>query len=341
MDISSSRTIGIDIGGANLKLADDLGNCRWQSFPLWKSPNALAEQITELLKEFPTHPPVVITMTGELADCFANRDEGVRSIVASCASTLGSRCSFYGIDGKLRTAAEAIEQPFTCASSNWHAMANFAGCFFQGTGLLIDIGSTTSDFIAIDQGKVITTSSSDFDRLHRGELIYIGVGRTPVCSIIEALPFEDAMIPVMNEVFATTDDCAIIAGMIEEVPSDYDTCDGRPRTKVAAHRRLARMIGLDCERIDAESSLRMAMHVLLKVQARLTVTAEILSAPDATWILSGHGGWLLDIPADRKCIDLNTALSPALSRVGPAYALARLALEYFNIDEAVPSTLQP
>lgn len=341
MDFSIPRAIGLDIGGANLKLADDLGNCRWNSFPLWKSPEALAGKIAELLREFPSHTPVVVTMTGELADCFLNRTEGVLAIVGSCESILGSRGFYYGVDGKLRTAAEVTEQPLTCASANWHATATFAGRFFHGSGLLIDIGSTTSDFIPIEHGRVTTPSKSDFDRLHRGELIYVGVGRTPICSLVEALPIGDAMVPVMNEVFATTDDCAIIAGMIHEDPSDYNTSDGTPRTKIASHRRLARMIGLDSEQVDPQSSLRMAMHVLLKVQARLHVTAEILSAPEATWILAGHGGWLLDTPADRKCIDLNSALSPELSRVGPAYALARLALEHFQIDQAVPATLQP
>ena len=48
------------------------------------------------------------------------------------------------------------------AAGNWHALANFVGKSFCSDGLLIDIGSTTTDIIPILQGAVATTARTDY-----------------------------------------------------------------------------------------------------------------------------------------------------------------------------------
>ena len=88
MSHGETRTIGIDIGGANLKLSDGRRHHRHVPFALWRQPESLANQLVALLRECPNHDRVAITMTGELTDCFANKKAGVAFIVDQmCGAT--------------------------------------------------------------------------------------------------------------------------------------------------------------------------------------------------------------------------------------------------------------
>lgn len=322
---TSAKVVGLDIGGAHVKAADDSGRTHSQTFALWKDPQRLEEVLRQVVAHFGPAERYAVTMTGELADCFLDRGEGVARIVDAACSVLGPAVEFYAVDGRFVSADAAVADDSLVAASNWHAMATLAAQIEEDDGLLIDIGSTTSDLIPLSQGRVATTSRTDHDRLGRGELLYIGIGRTPVCAVVDTLPYLGQHSPVMNEVFATTDDCALVIGMSEPDETDTDTCDGRPRTVFAASNRLARMIGLDHRTVTLEDAAIMAAFVIGRIRARLLVAAQVLSSPGATWILSGHGSHLLTVPGERRCLDVAAMFGPELSRVGPAYAVARLA----------------
>ncbi len=71
--------IGIDVGGANLKVVDDAG-VHIHYCPLWEQ-----APITDLLRQYAAEKddPAAVVMSGELADCFENKREGISFIVAS------------------------------------------------------------------------------------------------------------------------------------------------------------------------------------------------------------------------------------------------------------------
>src|SRR5438132_14083158 len=73
--------LALDIGGANLKVADGRGFAASRPFPLWQTPQHLAVALRSLIAESPPADHLAATMTGELADCFATKAEGVRFIV--------------------------------------------------------------------------------------------------------------------------------------------------------------------------------------------------------------------------------------------------------------------
>lgn len=324
-DPSAPLVLGLDIGGANIKAADSRGQTFSCSFPLWQKPETLAAELSKISQQFTPAACYAVTMTGELADCFFDRAEGVECIVRQCQQVFGQLVLFYSVDGAFLTAQDAVDLPDHVAASNWHALASMIASSLPTSGLLIDIGSTTSDIIPLCNGQPATDSRTDFDRLQTGELVYLGIGRTPVCSLVDALPMRGHFIPVMNEVFANMDDCAILLGQTQPQATDCSTCDGKPRTAEFAANRMARMIGLDHRSVSREDAIVMAEYVLRQWQARIRIATEILSPADATWILSGHGAKLLQIPSDRRCIDLSVVLGEALSRTAPAYAVANLA----------------
>ena len=322
-----NAVVGIDIGGANLKFADGDGRSRVIPFELWRHPEELASALAAGLQAFQPASRFAVTMTGELADCYADAADGVRRIVQQVAAVVGDApgvVGYYTVNGCFVTAADALAHPLPVAAANWHALARFLADGVDRPTLLIDIGSTTTDLIPLNRRHVATPSRTDFDRLRRRELLYVGINRTPVCALVAHLPVQQQQVPVMNEVFATTDDCALLAGITPEAPDDTATADGRPRTRLAAANRMARMVGLDGHRITLDQATQMARAVLRRVDQRIVAAARRVAPAAQHWILSGHGCDLLTIPGEIATSALGASLGTELSRVAPAYAVARL-----------------
>ncbi|MEO8493517.1 MAG: H4MPT-linked C1 transfer pathway protein, partial [Planctomycetota bacterium] len=73
--------LALDIGGANLKVADGLGHAESFPFALWREPEHLVQELRTLIAQSPRCDRLAVTMTGELADCFENKTAGVTFIL--------------------------------------------------------------------------------------------------------------------------------------------------------------------------------------------------------------------------------------------------------------------
>lgn len=324
-----SRVVGIDVGGANLKYATADRTIHRRRFPMWRSPERLADAIAEDLKRFASVDLLAVTMTGELADSFADRAIGVAHIVAHVIAAAAEReidadrVGFYGVDGRFHGAAEATSLPDVVAAANWHALASEVAASIAGSGLLIDIGSTTTDIVSLAGGVVATTARNDHQRLIEGSLVYVGCRRTPVCALLDRLSFRGRESRVMNEVFATIDDARLVMGLCPTDSEDRDTADGQPRTPQHAANRLARMIGLDRRSVGVDEARELAEQILAAAKASIWQAVQIAqTAGRGPWILSGHGPDLLEIPTGQPVIDLSVTWGRGLSRCAPSYAVA-------------------
>ena len=93
---------GIDIGGANLKLARADGSSVDCPFPMWTDYPRLSAAIAGLMQRMPdpwrADSMLAVTMTGEMADCFASRRAGVAAILAGLAEAVDPRqCRVYAV----------------------------------------------------------------------------------------------------------------------------------------------------------------------------------------------------------------------------------------------------
>lgn len=330
--------LALDIGGANLKVADGLRYAESFPFALWREPDQLAQELRTLIAKAPPCDHLAVTMTGELADCFENKAAGVAFILDSLQQAAdGRHTRVYLNDGSLVTPQVAKTRPASVAAANWHALARFATRFTESQpSLLIDIGSTTCDVIPLLDGGPATTQRTDTARLLRGELIYAGVERTPVCAIVSELPYRGQRCPIAREFFATTRDVYILLGQLLEQPMSRDTADGRAATKAAARTRLARMICADDEAFNLRDAVVSAEAVAdAFTQAILNSVQQVTSAyslEPALAILSGHGAFAAKTALESggmpwKQLNLESEIGAVASRCAPAHALAVLARE--------------
>jgi probable H4MPT-linked C1 transfer pathway protein len=203
--------------------------------------------------------------------------------------------------------------------------------------LLIDVGSTTCDLVPLINGGVANLGQTDTQRLLAHELVYTGVERTPVCALVDLLPYRQSRCPVARELFATTLDVYLLLSEIAEDETNCTTADGQPATKQAAGLRLARCLCADQDEFDAADAV-CAAQAVADAQANClaaaidTVCQRHQGLPHV--ILSGHGDFLtrralelLLLDVERTCVSLRELLGPNVSRCASAHALAVLAAE--------------
>lgn len=249
--------LGWDIGGAHLKAAliDEQGTViqiYLEACPLWKGLEYLQQAVQKILKALPIAPDRhAITMTGELVDLFNSRDEGVAQIIQAMQSYLPKQTPMIYAGGKGFFSANDVKEKHysAIASANWLASASLSASQIN-SGLFIDIGSTTTDILVCDKGKVQTQAFSDYQRLQSQELVYTGIVRTAVMAVTQTGFFKGQAVGLMAEYFATMADVYRLTGELNEAHDHTETADGDEKTPLASAKRLSRMIGYEFEAQD-------------------------------------------------------------------------------------------
>ncbi|MDB5387283.1 MAG: Hydantoinase/oxoprolinase [Planctomycetaceae bacterium] len=333
--------LGLDIGGANLKAADCLGNWAQRPFAIWKSPASLAAELRALIEPFSGIDHVAVTMTAELADCYRTKEEGVRQIVSAVQSVAGATLvSVWSTRGTLMASTAVQFNDLFLTASNWHALATWLAAkhFESQDALLIDIGTTTTDIIPLGQSRVYATGRTDFQRLVAGELVYTGIRRTPLCAVTQAVRLNEQSCPLAAELFATIQDVYLLLGDFPEDPHDCDTANGRAATRDEAWDRLVRQLCCDRTEISLPDAVKIAQDIARQQERQIGTALELAlrSTPigyDCQMVVvSGSGRFLAqrviannDALRSVKVLDISELLYPAVPEVACAYAVAQLA----------------
>lgn len=333
--------IAWDIGGAHLK-AVGLASSRIERVsqkptPLWLGLDCFHEAVKAILAEMKAKPDCkhVITMTGELADIFSNRQDGVFQLMRAFEQHAPISLVFAGRQGLLKKVG--AEHVADIASANWLATGFYAASCVSNA-LLIDIGSTTTDLMPIHEGQLAVRAYDDHRRMRSGELIYTGICRTSLMALTQTAPFDGEWLGLMAEHFATTADVYRLCG---ELPDDADlmpAADGGDKTIDASARRIARLLGLDLESAKFEAWIYLAHYFREQQLIQLRNACErqlsrVLLDEHAPFIGAGAGRFLVKELASRfqrpyiDFIDLfpNQASNPGISDCAPAASLALLA----------------
>lgn len=344
--------LGWDIGGAHVKVArvgaaGALDRVVLKTCQLWRGLDVLCETLEELLPAMaPNSDPVrlhALTMSGEMVDFFADRSEGVSAIVDCLAKRVGEvPLQVLDAGATLRPAAaiKGNNAP-EVASANWSAVPAWlaeAGCEVQ----FADLGSTTLDISAVSAGKVLANGRDDFARLGHGELVYVGVIRTPVFHFARELSVGGLMRPLVPELFADMGDVLLITGDLMPEAITQPALDGRDRSFEAAVCRLARSFGTDAGRhpsdwfVEAAAALKDCLIAqLARCLARQRLAFGV--TPDMPLVVAGVGqsllaeaaaarGWPVTALADTlRTYSTDADVASAAGTSAPAAATALLA----------------
>jgi len=330
-----------DLGGAHLKVAqgDDQGcllAVRQIPCPLWRGLEELERAVREALAGLPRAASVhYITMTGELADGFSSRRQGVVGIAACMARLLpATGLRFYAGPTGLIPAPRVESHWREIASANWHACARYCGVLSR-PALFMDIGSTTTDIIPLAE-RPLHAGYTDAERLACEELVYSGVIRTPVMAVARRVPYQGEWQLLAAECFATMADVYILCGDLNPDQLQDDCADGGDPGEQGSAIRLARMLGRDLETEGLER-LRSLARYLQRSQRRCwgDAVARILSrqaqSGDTLFIGAGVGRFQVQrLAAELGCeyIDfadvakVGAALRQAAADCAPAVALS-------------------
>ncbi|MCI4431343.1 MAG: H4MPT-linked C1 transfer pathway protein [Burkholderiales bacterium] len=324
------NVIGWDIGGAHVKAARLsrgalLDAAQWPC-ALWKGVAELETALAAALARWPdlARQRHAVTMTGEMVDAFANREDGVRRIARVLGRALPQPRFFAG-DAGWCGALEAGATWQHIASANWLATAQHTACLLQDSqGVLVDIGSTTTDLIPFRDGRVLTAHRGDALRLEHSELVYQGVVRTPLCALAQRIGWQHAgratEVNVMNEFFATTADVYRLTGELDAAHDQHPAADNGAKDAAGSRARLARMIGLDArDATDFEwhcfaQGWRAAQLTELRQQLGRVLAAHALHAP-VRLVGAGCGAFLVPELARSGWCHVNYA--PDLVRIAP------------------------
>ena len=261
----TTNIIGWDIGGAHLKAvlldsASRVLRAKQVYCPLWRGLHELEQAIDAVLLDFNAHQHFV-TMTGELADIFANRREGTLQIANTLALKLSGNTKmaqqikpaeqvryYIGshdvVANNFVYADELAQRALEVASMNWLASVQYVAQAVP-QALFIDIGSTTTDIALIVNGIAQVQGFSDAKRMQVDELVYTGVVRTPLMALAQKIQFADDITKVAAELFATTADIYTLTGDLAQLDNMAETADGGEKNVEASAMRIARMVGCD------------------------------------------------------------------------------------------------
>ncbi len=314
--------LGLDIGGANTKASSANGQLVKSVYlPLWREA-PLNKTLKELAEMNPT--AVGAVMTGELADCYRSKAEGIASIKAAVERAFACPAYFWSVKGF------DWQSPMELAAANWSASAALV---FQDFGdcLFVDMGSTTTDLIPI-VGKPLA-ASTDYHRLINGELVYTGMLRTSLGSLLRAARIGGYDVPLSPEFFAITADAYLVTGRISPDQYACETPDGSGKDQAAALRRLARTVCTDVEESSPAAVMEIAQQAcdfqLQLLKSAIERQSQMHSLDFV--VAAGIGEKIIAKACDLlglRCTFLSEKYGRFVSNVFPAYAVARLLENY-------------
>jgi probable H4MPT-linked C1 transfer pathway protein len=342
-----SMFVGIDVGGANTKIATSDGFVDSLYAPLWQNKACLYDVLPEVNRRFGAEIEAVgAVMTGELSDCFDTKREGVLQIKHALATAFEAPL-FFDKNCTFRDGSAVDKDPLAFAATNWLASATLIAEQYHDA-IFVDIGSTTTDAIPIVNGE-IRARKTDLGRLKTGELLYSGILRTNIAALLDNVAIEEQgeTCGVSSELFAITADAYLVLGDIKDddyscsSPNSYAFSgrESEEKSRVSALQRLARVVCSDLEELGVAGAIAIAEQVK-RVQIReLSASLDRLKAKYGleTVVAAGIGDFIVQEavdPSDLQFVSLASRYGKDVAATFPAYAVAKL-LETSSREETL------
>ncbi len=248
------RVLTLDIGGANTKYAlflkGKLRKSRIIYNPVWKK--SILAVLRKIKRE--TKPEVVAaTFTAELSDVFEDKEKGVLHLTKACKNVFKD-VYFLTVDKEI---VRDANEPRKLAAANFVASIYYLEKKFD-EGILLDMGSTTTDIVPFKRGKELYFKT-DLERILNGQLVYIGFLRTPLNTIKNTIRFRNRDIRLAGEYFAITADLFRILGY--KLRYTCETPDRKGKDRKSCLRRVARLLCSDVNEVESREILDVCVQI--------------------------------------------------------------------------------
>jgi len=359
-----TRTLGIDLGNAKVKYValeakDGHPQARWAAHPLPFTPQLLPDRRSDFEAGLVTTSaaflaelgwePASVDRVAVLTSHFYSYPSfrlGLHHTAEMARALWGDAARLIGADGHLYA-------PEDCLALSGQEVVRFAATKFWGsaflasrligTGLSVDTGTTSTDAIAILEGRIEPQAASDPDgfnlaRLESQRLMWYGLTATPLdYAARHASAFGQAYHLYPRQ--GTTASLARILDLVSPELAQRHAYGGHYPSRDEAMRDLAQAFGLDRELLSDETLIELAgnLHRQLIARiaegiARVIARAGLGQAAAIEAAVMGLGKDALARPALLACgvtqiVDLEAALDPELAAVSTAYGAALTALE--------------
>ncbi len=246
--IKKVKFLGIDIGGAHIKLIG-LDKKRSVCFAdyrkcyVWMGLNNLKKEF-KYINDLNFDKKIIcgITMTAELCDIFKNKKIGANQISDLCKKL---KYNFLFYSTQKNTFTRNVKDNYkSIICMNWHAVARYFLKYYKNL-IIIDFGSTTTDFICIKDGVISNVGVDDLSRLSEGELIYTGVMRTPLFSIEKKVDYKNKVYHIIPELFSSTSDLYRVNNFINKNFDIDDEADHQGKSLTKSLIRISRSFAID------------------------------------------------------------------------------------------------
>jgi len=180
----------------------------------------------------------IVTTTSPL---FASAQETVDFIVQSVTKFIHpANIAFYTHDEKFVSINEAIAHPEKVVSVGWKALGRGIWQLARKDGLIVDFSTRATSFIPIREGKILSESHSDLERIKNDELVFFGFLETNVAFIQPEFDYNGETYNLPFETHAITADLFLITDDLQ--PNDYvtETPDKKAKFREDALDRLKR-----------------------------------------------------------------------------------------------------
>lgn len=361
-----ARTLGIDLGNAKVKyvaltMQGDHPIARWAVFPLPYSPELLPDRRVDFEAGMLTTAASFMAEHGWSAGDFdqvviatshfysyPTFREALGHTAQMASSLWGERARLIGAEGRLYAPAEiaawAGREVLRFAATKFWGSAYLASKLIAH-GLSVDVGTTSTDAIAVVDGAIEPGSAADPDqynleRLETQRLMWYGATATPLDYAARHASVGDRSYYLYPRL-ATTEVLTRILDLVPPELARRHAYAGRYPSRDQALAELAQAFGLDRELLTDEDLQELAGKLHRQLIARVAeglakvIARARLGMPKSLQaVVCGLGKDALARPSLLACgvpesqiLDLEDVLGDQLSSVSTAYGVALRALE--------------
>ena len=299
--------LGLDIGGAHIKVVGlnatrQIVLVKYMKCYFWNKSEDFLTFVKQINKYINKQTLIGITMTAELCDSFKTRKQGF-DVVSRYCKELKNDFFFYSL-GKSPFIKKAEYK--NVVSMNWHAIGSYVSHEITNC-IIIDFGSTTTDLICIKNKKIKNIHFDDFSRLNNSELLYSGLVRTPIFSIINEVKIDDKTFKIIPEFFSNMGDIYRISYSQELCHDIDDTADLRSKSYINSLCRVSRNFGIDYDTSLENFIIQISKNIVGKQLSVINKSINILRKkynlePEHPVITSGIGkDILIKLLKPKKC----------------------------------------